>query len=424
MKFAFSVFKLQQMAVICCGIMLATSADAAGVAQRGAAARPSASRANAASKMPVIQVATAAAVAEEEIIESAVEPETEQIAAETAVIENKSSQFDKMLGTTSSNATDKAADERAEAIRRQRAALDSAAAMGSAAQKMGAALASNSNACDAGLRDCMKQACGNDFSKCAGDGDTIWGDKLDRCKRDLKCSGEEFDLFAKEIKADRDMNAKMASYAETLDCGNRYNSCIVEKCGASFGKCLGKVAGDKAVADCATVAKNCQSIDSGLSSRVMQVFGTLRQGAEVQAKKDEERLYELRKLMSEQCKRLGAMFDERSLDCVFTVNFFANNTATPYASKKAYAGDTFDCTQNWFGIDITTFKENAYRLTRSQTAASSAMLGAGLGTAAGAISSGAIGRAMDTAKAEKALDKAEKEHEENYGDNKKEDKGT
>jgi hypothetical protein len=143
----------------------------------------------------------------------------------------------------------------------------------------------------------------------------------------------------------------------------------------------------------------------------MQVFGTLRQSAEVQVKKDEERLYQLRDMMAAQCNRLGAMFDERTLDCVFTVNFFADNAATPFASKKLYAGDSFDCTQNWFGVDITTYRENAQRLTREQTAASSAMLGAGLGTAAGAISSGAINRAMDRASAERAVKKEEKEVE-------------
>jgi hypothetical protein len=199
-----------------------------------------------------------------------------------------------------------------------------------------------------------------------------------------------------------------------LDCGNRYNTCIVEKCGVSFNKCLGRAAGDKAISDCAAVAKNCQTIDNGLANRAMQVFATLRQGAEVQAKKDEERLYELRNLMTQQCNRLGAMFDERSLDCVFTVNFFANNMTTPFASKKLYAGDSFDCTQNWFGIDVTTYRENAYRLTREQTSASSAMLGSGLGTAAGAVASGAIDRAVDRAKADKAVKKAEEEHDANF----------
>ena len=112
--------------------------------------------------------------------------------------------------------------------------------------------------------------------------------------------------------------------------------------------------------------------------------------------------------MASQCRMLGAMFDERSLDCVFTVNFFAGDN-TLYASKKLYAGSVFDCTQDWFGLDITTFKENAYRLTRDQKTATAAMLGAGLGTAVGTITSGALDRAIDRHKAEKALDKAEDE---------------
>ncbi|MDR1337985.1 MAG: hypothetical protein LBJ73_03065 [Rickettsiales bacterium] len=400
---------------------MANNATAAAVVKRGsvAATNAAAARPSSAATMPALltketeTVTVAAPVAAEPVVEEVIA----EIVEETVVIENKSSQFDKVLGSTGAgaNASDMAADARAAAIRAQRAALDSADAASNANRQMESAMAGLNNACDAGLRDCMKQTCGNDYSKCAGDGDTIWGDKLDRCRRDLKCSGEEFQMFAREIKADRDLNSKMASYAETLNCGNRYNSCIVEKCGVSFNKCLGKSAGDKAVADCASIAKNCQTADSGLASRFMQVFGTLRQGAEVQAKKDEERLYQLRDLMAAQCKRLGAMFDERSLDCVFTVNFFADNAATPFASKKAYAGDSFDCTQNWFGVDITTYRENAYRLTREQSSASSAMLGAGLGTAAGAITSGAIDRAIDRSKAEKALKTAEKEHEADYG---------
>ena len=110
--------------------------------------------------------------------------------------------------------------------------------------------------------------------------------------------------------------------------------------------------------------------------------------------------------MTSACKKLGAAFDERSFDCVYTVNFFAgSNQSSPMASRKRYAGDTFVCMQEWFGTNVTTFKENAYRETRSQTAASSAMLGSGVGTAAGLISSGAIGRAVETQKAKKDLKK-------------------
>ena len=108
--------------------------------------------------------------------------------------------------------------------------------------------------------------------------------------------------------------------------------------------------------------------------------------------------------MKSTCENMGAMFDERTFDCVYTINFFAGaNQSTPLASRKRYAGDTFVCTQEWFGVNATTFKENALRETRSQTAASSAMLGSGVGTAAGLVASGAIGRAIDTQKAKKDL---------------------
>lgn len=337
--------------------------------------------------------------------------ETEENVSEPT-IENKSSQFDTILSSSSASDKDSSADNLAELIRQQRAELDSqdAISTANAAIKLG-----NQNACDMGLRACMQEKCGTDFTKCSGDTDTSWGNKMDACRRDLNCTGEEYRLFASEIKSDRDMNARLASYNAVINCGNQYNDCIMTECGTTFSKCLGKSAGDAAIAKCKTIADNCKQQDSGLASRTMQVFGNLRQNAEVQVQKDEERLYELRDQMQQQCTALGAMFDERTFSCVFTVNFYAGEDSTLYASKKLYAGDVFSCTPNWFGIDVTTFMENAYRLTREQKSASSALLGAGLGVAAGAITSGAIDRAIDTKKAENALKDAKEEHEENYG---------
>ena len=176
------------------------------------------------------------------------------------------------------------------------------------------------------------------------------------------------------------------------------------------------------IAKCETIAKNCTEQDSGLASRAMQVFANLRVDAEEQVQRDEERLYELRDEMIAQCQTLGATFDERTFSCVYTVNFYAGDDGTLYASKKAYAGASFDCTPNWFGIDITTFMENAYRLTRSQTSASAAMLGSGLGVAAGAITSGAIDRAIDRQKAERAVKDAEKENSGDDGASAKEER--
>lgn len=391
----------------------------AAVVQRGTTtARPSTASnvSAAAARMPTVSATVNTATTQEEtIVETTpvieeTEPETEPL-----IIENKSSQFDEILDETTSSGTTSSDSELAELIRKQRAAYDAQDAANTASQSMQTALATGQNACDIALRKCMQEKCGNDFSKCSGDTDTAWGNKIDSCRRDAECTGEEYSMFAAEIKADRDMNARLSQYNEIIDCGNRYNDCIVTQCGTTFSKCLGKTAGDAAIKACETIAKNCTQQDSGLAGRAMQVFGTLRQDAEVQVKADEERLYALRDQMRSQCERLGAMFDDRSLDCVYTVEFYAGDDSTLYASKKVYAGNSFSCTPNWFGIDVTTFMENAYRLTRSETSATSAFMGAGLGVAAGSITSGAIDRAIDRGKAEKALKDAEKEHEENFG---------
>lgn len=394
--------------------LLAFSAQGAAVVSRstGASSRPTVNTSTRSNigRMPTTTVS--ATTSTNETSETEEEPETETVTETEEIIENKSSQFDAVLSSSGTPQTDSSADNLAELVRQQRAELDAQSAITTATQKT---QSGSVNACDAGLRTCMQNKCGQDFTQCSGDTDTSWGNKMESCRLQLNCTGEEYRLFAAEIKADRDMNARLASYNAVINCGNQYNNCIMTECGETFSKCLGKTAGDAAISKCKTIADNCVQQDSGLAGRAMQVFANLRQDAEVQIQKDEERLYELRDQMAQQCTSLGAMFDERTFSCVFTVNFYAGDDATLYASKKLYAGDVFSCTPNWFGIDVTTFMENAYRLTREQTSASSALLGSGLGVAAGAITSGAINRAIDRQKAENALKDAEKEHEENFG---------
>ena len=374
-------------------------AYAAAVAKRGTV-----SRGQVAVRAPVAakNVAPTAQEEPEEVIEEDVVVEE----SEPFEFEDRTSQFDDAIGTVATS-VESADDELAEMIRRQRAAADASDATTALKANVKKATGAGQNACDVGLRKCMQAKCGADFGKCAGDTDTIWGDKLDACRRDLKCSGHEYSLFVTEIKADRDANAELANFNAIINCGNKYNSCILAECGATFSKCLGKSEGDKAIAKCKKIQNDCVKLDGGLASRMMDVFAGVRQDAEKKIQRDEQRLYDLRDEMESVCSRMGAMFDTRSLDCVYTVNFFADNATTPYASKKAYAGGMFSCEPGWFGIDVTTFKENAYRLTRAQTAASSAMLGSGIGMAAGAVTSGAIDRALETQKAKKELKEAQ-----------------
>ena len=260
------------------------------------------------------------------VVEEKSEPVVEE--KEEVVVLNKSSEFEIAM----SNVLESASEDNsfAEQIRKQRASLAAADATNSAQSAQKNALANNSNTCDRDLRKCMQKKCGNDFTECALDGDTIFGDKLNACRRDTTCTGEEFNLFVPEIRADRDMNVRLASYERVIACGNNYNACIVNECGKTYNKCLGKAQADAAIQKCAMIAKECTESDSGLANRFGTAIGKLRESAEKEVKRDEERMYKLRDLMSSECKKLGAMFDERTFDCVYTVNFFAGeNQQTP-----------------------------------------------------------------------------------------------
>lgn len=330
--------------------------------------------------------------------EKSTTPEPEPI-----IVENKADQFDTVLSDVDSTIDTSATNSVLDAANRRRAEIkkQEMAQAASAATKQ--AFARGENACDKTLRQCMQTKCGQNFEQCAGDTDTIWGTKLDACRRDTTCTGTEYGMFIAEIKADRDAFAKLGLYNKIVDCGNRFNDCVISECGTTMEKCIGKQNGDAALNKCKQISQECQEADSGLSARANNAFAQLRQVAEKQIAIDEKRLYTLRDQMRETCERMGAKFDERTLDCIYTIEFWGGEDNTLFASRRVYAGTEFNCDQNWFGVDTTTFMENAFRLTRSQTSASSAMLGSGLGVGVGAITSGAIDRAVDRAKAERAL---------------------
>lgn len=318
-------------------------------------------------------------------------------------VANKASQFDDLMSDDDVYDALVNDDALAKSIREQRDALRAKEISNETTGILNTQQTSMKNECDTKLRACMQQKCGNDFTKCSGDSEGVWGNKMDTCRRNLSCTGEEYKLFATEIKADRDANMELSLYNSIISCGDRYNDCIVSQCGQTFSKCLGKASGDRAIQKCKSIANDCTEADSGLASRAMSVFGSLRSDAEKDVARNEARLHELRDLMRDTCKRLGANFDDRTLDCIYTINFRAGEDNAVQASRKAYAGTTFTCTPDWFGVDVTTYMENAFRLTRAQTSATSAIMGSGIGLGVGAITSGAIGRSIDTAKAENDL---------------------
>lgn len=270
--------------------------------------------------------------------------------------------------------------------------------------------------CYVALNTCITEKCGTDYSKCANDSTAQFDAKMTACRGKSECSGREYELMAAEILADRDANRIIGTYETIVNAGNEYMDCIVGKCGTKFESCLGTTDGNNAIAKCKSIATKYESYDNGLAARMMTVFSNLRTDAEEKIALKEQSLYDLRDQMRAHCEQMGAGFDDRSLSCVFSIDFIAGEDSTIFASKKALAGSTFICEPEWFGIDITTFRENVYRHIRSQSAATAGMLGAGVGITAGAISSGAIGRAIETTKAKNATKGAEQEYSETYGE--------
>ena len=322
--------------------------------------------------------------------------------------------FDEIIGGGAGGTT-----ALAEEMKRQRDAMMNSANMAGQQNVRSKYSGGTGNPCDAELRKCMQGKCGDDFTNCQKDSETIWGDKIESCGRAASnCSGREITLFAPEIRADREQAVLMSGFERVIQCGFFYNSCIIQACSektcgsddrvkqgqCDMGKCLTKAEGDAAMAKCKDVADKCRESDSGLTPRVMEFLAALRTDTEKSILEWEQELYAMRDALRDKCVSEYGTFDDRSLSCVFSVEFRAAGFEKAASTRTLAAGSEYMCTPEWFGVDITTYLENAARHDRESRGATSAMLGAGLGIAAGTIASGAQGRAADVRKAEAALE--------------------
>lgn len=403
MKKVFGIFYKNSVMAIAMVLVVSAYSHAAVVSRPTAANNAAAARAQnrMTARTPAMTTQPTATTA----TPTATEPEPESAPEQIIKVDNKSSMFTSVMDEFSaSSGTDRSEQQRAEMIQHQIDLYNMSSNNNSNSSNTYSA-----HACNDALRGCMAEKCGDDFTKCANDSTTIWGQKMSACRAKTQCTAHEYNLIAPEIMADRDTNVRTKEYKYVKQCGTDYNKCIFAQCGNTMENCLAKKDEDNAISKCAYIARECREQDSGLAARAMEVFSDLRIIATDQAKRDEAYLYELRKKMGDTCARFGAAFDERTLDCVYTVNFFAGENRTLMASKKLFSDKSFQCTPDWFGIDITTFKENAYRLTRAQTSASAGALGGGIGMVAGMASSGGLTRAIDTYKAQINATKAQKE---------------
>jgi hypothetical protein len=267
------------------------------------------------------------------------------------------------------------------------------------------------DSCDSRMRACVKKKCGERFQDCYADNETVWNMKVEPCAEDAGCNAAERAAALRELTADRQAEMKYGSFFEMQDCAEKYNKCIVQTCGGSnWTNCLSRNDSAKAILGCQPVADECRNIDSGLAARADKMLSTLRVAKEEEVARNEKRLREVIDLMTKECEEQGGTIDTRSYTCTYSVKLWVAelNDKEPMAIMTLHAGSPFQCTEQFFQTDLTTFKEDAIRLTRAQEGMGNMLLGAGGGLLAGNIASGGMGRMITAAKTKAAAKKAEK----------------
>ncbi|MDR0449514.1 MAG: hypothetical protein LBG89_03610, partial [Rickettsiales bacterium] len=307
-----------------------------------------------------------------------------------------------------------AVDERA--LAKERAAAREEYDMAENAFLRGISAAGKSK-CETELRVCVANDCGDDMQKCMGDGDGIWSARFQKCRATTSCNGAEIGVYGDIIKEDMRVDSKLHTMQMIIEGNNMYSRCLQDNCATTqgtpmegmvgFNACVTQVRINQALDACKHIYEKFRPYDSGLQARFTTMMGQLRVEKEKRIAELQKELDEMMPQMRQECKAAGAVFDDRSGECVFTAFLSVEHDGRRFtaASKKLVPGSEYQCTDKWFGIDITTFMKNAIGLTIEQKSASAAFMGAGLGVAASVGTSmiadklGDKGEVLDKAKA-------------------------
>lgn len=292
-----------------------------------------------------------------------------------------------------------AVDTRAEARERIEAREQAEAA--AVAFNRGIAAAAKSK-CETELTKCVIEDCGADMQKCSNDADALWSARFQRCRTKVDCTGAELSVYGDIIKEDIRVDAKIALAQKVVEGNNAYSRCLQQQCGADstsliegrvgFNGCMTQVKINNAINACKGVYEKYREYDSGLQQRFTGVMGLLRSEKEKNIAVLQKELDTIMPQMRTLCTQTGAMFDERSAECVFTAMLSVEdpNNGRRYTAgnKKIMPGSEYQCSDRWFGVDVTQYLINSAHLTATQRAASSAFMGAGVGVGLSALTRG------------------------------------
>jgi outer membrane protein OmpA-like peptidoglycan-associated protein len=308
-------------------------------------------------------------------------------------------QMDKKLNTGAPVDTRAAAREKANERERQDIAET---------QFMRGIASASKSKCENELMNCVVEDCGADFQKCTGDGDGVWSARFQKCRVKTSCTGAELSVYGDIIREDIKVDSQIRLMQLIIQGNNAYSRCLQNQCATTqgtplegmigFNACVTQGRINAALTACQAVYEKFRPYDSGLQARFTSMMGMLRAEKEKRIAELQKELDAMMPKMRDECKRAGAVFDDRSGECVFTafLSVEANGRRYTPASKKIVPGSQFQCTDQWFGVDVTTYLKNAISLTVEQKTASAAFMGAGLGVGASVLTSGIADKLKDS----------------------------
>jgi hypothetical protein len=260
----------------------------------------------------------------------------------------------------------------------------------------GVANASRSK-CETELNTCVIGDCGSDLQKCNDDTDAIWSARFQKCRAKTSCTGAEIGVYGDIIKEDIRVDAKISLMNLIISCNNEYSNCLQTQCATTdarsligggavvgFNGCVTQAKINSALNYCKPVYDRCRPYDSGIQARFTNMMATLRVEKEKRIAELQKELDVMLPQMRQLCRDSGASFDERSGNCVFTAFLSVEAQGRRYtpASKMVMPGSQYQCTDQWFGVDVTQYLQNAIYSTIQQKSSVAALMGAGLGIGA------------------------------------------
>lgn len=243
--------------------------------------------------------------------------------------------------------------------------------------------------CDETWRQCLQgsDVCGTNYILCTTLSPIEFSNRISVCPKKIgDCTVSN--ATVKEVINNKDDYMKVSKADSILECGETMSNCIMDICGKGFTKCAKSISVAKT--NCGYIADECSRVDPALWVRTATALNFAKGQMNAEITKIENRMAEIESELRAECSKNNFAFDSSKMQCIGVVDF--NAMGMVLQSKRMSAGSVGNCSDEFFGLDITTYRQNAANETIKQKTVSNtisgAMLGMGVGSLAGKYGGG------------------------------------